>query len=71
MTKGLHMIDALVPESVPASSRFARVVGAATLVAWVVIAALIAYSYVGDAPGPKGTCYAPNGRSVPCELVRK
>lgn len=43
---------------------------AATVVGWLLVMAIIAYSYLGgSAGGPYGTCYAESGRSVPCELV--
>ncbi len=38
------------------------------LVLVIALAAVIAQSYVGHSPGPYGTCYAPSGRSIPCEL---
>lgn len=45
---------------------------AATILGWILVVAVIAYAYLnGTTGGPYGTCYAPSGRSVPCELVRK
>lgn len=45
---------------------------AATLLGWILVVAIIAYSYLnGSTGGPYGTCYAPSGRGVPCELVGK
>ncbi|MDB4892389.1 MAG: hypothetical protein JWL61_4244 [Gemmatimonadetes bacterium] len=32
---------------------------------------LLASTYIGHSPGPYGACYAPNGRSVPCDVVRQ
>lgn len=45
---------------------------AATILGWILVVAVIAYSYLnGSTGGPYGTCYAPSGRGVPCELVLK
>jgi hypothetical protein len=32
---------------------------------------LLASTYIGHSPSPYGACYAPNGRSVPCDIVRQ
>jgi hypothetical protein len=49
----------------------ARVVAGMTVAAWLALAAFIASSYVGHSSSPYGTCYAPSGRSIPCELAKR
>jgi hypothetical protein len=49
----------------------ARVVAGMTVIGWLLIATLIASSYVGHSSSPYGTCYAPSGRSIPCELAKR
>jgi hypothetical protein len=56
---------------VPTAERPGRVVGAATMLGWLLLAVLVGSIYVGHSPGPYGVCYAPSGRSVPCNLVRR
>ena len=56
-----------------ASSRtfWHRVVVAATLAGWMLLAGLIASLYVGHSSSPYGMCTAANGRSVACSLLRR
>jgi hypothetical protein len=58
------------PGAPPLSWR-SRLAVAATLLGWLLLAGLIASTYVGHSPSPYGACYAANGRSVPCELVHR
>jgi hypothetical protein len=46
-----------------------RLAAAATVLAWLILAGLIASSYVGHATSPYGVCYNAAGRSVPCAAV--
>jgi hypothetical protein len=48
-----------------------RVVVAATLAGWMLLAGLIASLYVGHSPSPYGTCTTANGRSVACSLLKR
>lgn len=48
-----------------------RLVVAATLAAWILLAALIASLYFGHAPSPYGTCTTGNGRGVACSLLKR
>jgi hypothetical protein len=48
-----------------------RLVVAATLAGWIVLAGLIASLYVGHSPSPYGTCTAANGRGVSCSLLKR
>jgi hypothetical protein len=61
--------DAIVATT-PALEHPSRVVATATVLGWLLLAALVGSIYVGHSPGPYGVCYAPSGRSVPCTLVR-
>jgi hypothetical protein len=36
---------------------------------WLLLAGMIASSYIGHSSSPYGVCYAASGRSVPCELA--
>ena len=47
-----------------------RLVGASTAIAWIVLAGLIAASYVGHAPSPYGVCPGATGRGVACRPGR-
>ena len=47
---------------------FPRVLAIAAL---LVVLLALASTYVGHAASPYGTCYAPSGRAIPCELVSK
>jgi hypothetical protein len=42
-----------------------------TLLLVIAVAALIASSFVGDSHSPYGTCYAPSGRTIPCDAIEK
>jgi hypothetical protein len=44
---------------------------ALTLLLCLVVASLIARSFVGSSTSPYGTCYGSTGRSIPCELSLK
>lgn len=46
-----------------------RVTAGATVLGWLMLAGLIAASYVGHASSPYGVCYSETGRSVPCAAV--
>jgi hypothetical protein len=60
------------PIVVPAASAWrVRCVAIATVIGWLLFAALVARSYFGHSASPYGVCYAASGRSVPCELVRQ
>ena len=48
-----------------------RLVAALTLAGWLLLAALIASFYVGHSSSPYGTCAAPSGRTVSCELLHR
>lgn len=48
-----------------------RLVVAATLAGWIVLAGLIASLYVGHAPSPYGTCTTPSGHSVACAMLKR
>jgi hypothetical protein len=48
-----------------------RLVVAATLAGWILLAGLIASLYVGHASSPYDECTAPNGRSVACALLKR
>jgi hypothetical protein len=48
-----------------------RVVMAATLAGWLVLAGLVASLYVGHAPSPYGMCTTPSGHSVACAMLKR
>jgi hypothetical protein len=48
-----------------------RLVAGATVLGWLLLAGLIAASYVGHSPSPYGVCYSARGRSVPCAAVAR
>lgn len=48
-----------------------RLVVAATLAGWILLAGLIASLYVGHESSPYGMCTTPSGRSVACSLLRR
>lgn len=59
-------------EMPPSSSRRGRglsVVEVVTAIGWILVTLAIGSSFVGHSKGPYGACYAPSGRSVPCEAV--
>jgi len=62
----------ILPFSIPGASapewrhRFGAI---ASVLGWLLLAALIASRYVGRSSSPYGVCYAASGRSVPCGLV--
>jgi hypothetical protein len=62
--------EVISPDS-PRARRPSRVVAALTVLAWLVLAALIGSTYVGHSPGPYGVCYAASGRSVPCDVAHR
>jgi hypothetical protein len=48
-----------------------HLVEVATVLGWILVACLIAASYVGHSFSPYGTCYAKSGRSVQCLAGRR
>jgi hypothetical protein len=56
---------------VPAAGRPSRIVAAATMLGWLLLAVLIGSLYVGHSPSPYGVCQGRLGRPVPCELVNR
>ena len=48
-----------------------RTVACATVLGWLLVAAMIASRYVGHSTSPYGVCYARSGRSVPCDLTHR
>lgn len=72
----LHVIYApwetyRVTEEKPSVTRGNLVRAALAAVVLLTLCAWLASTYIGHSPGPYGACYAPNGRSVPCDLVGK
>jgi hypothetical protein len=41
-----------------------------TLMLLLFVAAMIARTYIGDSHSPYGMCYAPSGRTVPCDAIK-
>jgi hypothetical protein len=62
--------DAISPTT-PTVERARTAIAAATVLGWLLVAALIGSIYVGHSPSPYGVCQAPSGRSVPCSLLRR
>jgi hypothetical protein len=48
-----------------------RLLVAATLVGWLLLAGLIASLYVGHSSSPYGTCTAATGRTVSCDMLKR
>jgi hypothetical protein len=48
-----------------------RLAAGAAILAWLLLAGLIASSYVGHATSPYGVCYSEAGRSIPCAAVAR
>lgn len=42
-----------------------------TLALLLAFASVFARSFFGDGPSPYGTCYASNGRAVPCKALHR
>ena len=63
----LHIRDFIRHRSMISGSEFV----ARTLVLALLALALFAIgkSYIGDAPGPYGTCYGDSGRAIPCAIA--
>jgi hypothetical protein len=57
-----------VPRRVTGRERLAAGV---VVLAWLILAGLIASSYVGHSTSPYGVCYSTAGRSVPCAAVAR
>ena len=48
-----------------------RLAQAATVVGWIVVAGLVAASYVGHSSSPYGSCYNASGRGIQCLAGRR
>ena len=67
------MIAALTDDAVESNpTRWTRrVVGAVTLLGWLIVAGVIAASYVGHSSSPYGTCHNAQGRGIQCLAGRR
>ena len=59
------------PTIVPRASWPQRVAGIATMLGWLLLAAVIGVSYLGHSRSPYGACYASSGRTVPCAVLAR
>jgi hypothetical protein len=48
-----------------------RLVEVATVVGWILVAGVIAASYVGHSSSPYGTCHNASGRGIQCLVGRR
>jgi hypothetical protein len=48
-----------------------RLPAIASLIGWLLLAGLIASTYVGHSPSPYGMCSTTQGRMVSCALLRR
>lgn len=53
----------------PLASWRRSVLACLTVLGWLLLAGIIASSYIGHSSSPYGVCYAASGRRVPCELA--
>jgi hypothetical protein len=48
-----------------------ELLAAATVIGWILLAGVIASSYVGHSFSPYGTCHNAQGRGIPCIAGRR
>jgi len=56
--------------SAPPSTWRHRLIVIATILGWLFLVGAITSFYVGHASSPYDVCTSPNGRTVPCALLR-
>ena len=51
---------------IASDSSAAKVSGVLTVIGWILVASVIAWSYVGHSSSPYGACYNGQGRGTQC-----